>query len=719
MEVSASAPGPEARRVQQSMCGQDTKARATMRARPLRALLLATLLPLFALLAPRAAAQDKPAAKAPDKALDSASQDCLECHADASLFTELKSPRHGGATAFVVDKALFARSVHGGMACSDCHMGFEDAPHTKEAVSVTCASCHQDEADKLAASVHGGAKTRDGRAVTCTDCHGIHDVLPPTDRDSHLHPLNVYKACGQCHFSVDPQVATVKELLREPYADDAHAHGLLTAGLISAATCVSCHGGHEIRGKGDPASTLSRQNVDKTCGACHVGVAEQYRQSVHAVVSSGVEHKGATCTDCHKPHAMKQADADFRSETVQACAECHAARLGTYNKSYHGKLNTLGSIGTVATCSVCHGSHQIQPQSDPRSTVNKANIVSTCAQCHADAQPEFASFEVHADPSDPTKDARVHTVWLAMRAVLISTLIAGGLHVLLWLNRAIAAGALKRKKHVPGRYVRRWRKAFIVFHVWMMSTVLLLASTGLPLHYADQPWALSLMTVFGGPVIAGVVHRIAAIGLVALAVTFVVHIAWRYFRKKERGMLSGPSSMLPRVKDLQDVIGTVRWFLFRGPQPRYDRWTYWEKFDFWAAGWGLFVIGLSGLILWFPVTATRYVPGWVVNCALVIHGIEALLDIAFIFTVHAFHANLRPDKFPIDTMFLTGRIPESEFREERPAEYDRAVAAGTLESLVDDPPSRRLRIAAYVLGGAALAVGFLFVILILIAVTSH
>jgi cytochrome b subunit of formate dehydrogenase len=173
------------------------------------------------------------------------------------------------------------------------------------------------------------------------------------------------------------------------------------------------------------------------------------------------------------------------------------------------------------------------------------------------------------------------------------------------------------------------------------------------------------------------------------------------------------------VKDLQDLLGNFRWFLFLGNRPRYDRWTYWEKFDFWAVFWGMFVIGLSGLMLWFPEIATRYVPGWFLNAAVIIHGIEALLDIAFIFTVHVFHANLRPDKFPMDTMFLSGRIPETEFRHERPEEYDRAIRDGTIERMMARTPARRTRILAYVIGSCALFVGFFFVIAMIVALIAH
>jgi len=268
------------------------------------------------------------------------------------------------------------------------------------------------------------------------------------------------------------------------------------------------------------------------------------------------------------------------------------------------------------------------------------------------------------------------------------------------------------------RWVRRWPPAYVIYHMVMMSTVLVLSTTGLPIHFADKEWSRKLMSLFGGPVVTGYVHRFAAVVLGLLFLVYLVHLAGR-MAKREKGLFKGPSTMLPRWKDLQDFWGNVRWFLFLAPRPKYDRWTYWEKFDFWAAFWGLFVIGISGLMLWFPIWWTRIVPGWFINAATVIHGIEALLDIAFIFTVHVFHANLRPDKFPMDTMFLTGRIPEAEFRHERPLEYERAVAEGRLDALYTTKPARRTRITAYVIGACALAVGFFFVAMMAIAVIQN
>jgi cytochrome b subunit of formate dehydrogenase len=322
---------------------------------------------------------------------------------------------------------------------------------------------------------------------------------------------------------------------------------------------------------------------------------------------------------------------------------------------------------------------------------------------------------VHADPRDAQAHPKLHAIWTAMRALLVVTLVLGGLHALLWLIRSSAEGGWKRRRDKSPRWVRRWPTIYVVYHAWLASSVLLLAATGLPLHYAEQRWASLLMNALGGPVAAGWVHRMAAVALASLYLVYFVHLCHRLVVRKERGLFSGPHTLLPRRKDLADLWGTVRWFLWLGPRPRFDRWTYWEKFDFWAAFWGLVVIGLSGLMLWFPEEATLFVPGWVLNAAVIIHGHEAILVIAFIFTVHAFHANLRPDKFPLDTAFLTGRIPEAEFRADRPLEYERAQRQDSLDTILDEPPSRRLRRAAWIVGLCGLGAGFFFLAMMLAA----
>jgi hypothetical protein len=115
--------------------------------------------------------------------------------------------------------------------------------------------------------------------------------------------------------------------------------------------------------------------------------------------------------------------------------------------------------------------------------------------------------------------------------------------------------------------------------------------------------------------------------------------------------------MVPRGKDFTDFVGNFRWFLYLGRRPRFDRWTYWEKFDYFAVFWGVAIIGFSGLVLWFPQFFTTFLPGWFLNAAHVVHSDEALLATGFIFIFHFFHTHLRPETFPLDPVIFTGRIP--------------------------------------------------------------
>jgi cytochrome b subunit of formate dehydrogenase len=170
--------------------------------------------------------------------------------------------------------------------------------------------------------------------------------------------------------------------------------------------------------------------------------------------------------------------------------------------------------------------------------------------------------------------------------------------------------------------------------------------------------------------------------------------------------------MVPNWRDVQEFIGTMRWFLGLGPRPRYGKWTYWEKFDYFAVFWGVVVIGFSGLVLWFPVAATRVLPGWAINVATIIHSEEALLATGFIFSIHFFNTNLRPEKFPMDRVVFTGRMTVEELKADKPRLYDELVQKGELERHLAAPASPTARRAALVFGSIALAIGIVTIVLI-------
>ncbi len=246
----------------------------------------------------------------------------------------------------------------------------------------------------------------------------------------------------------------------------------------------------------------------------------------------------------------------------------------------------------------------------------------------------------------------------------------------------------------PAVFVRRFDAFDRVLHGLMMVSFLGLAGTGLPLLFSDENWARGLSRVLGSFEVAGWLHRVCALLLIAVFGIHLGRLAKRLIGKRDWGILWGPHSMVPQPRDLRDIVGHVRWFVGRGPRPRFDRFTYWEKFDYWAVFWGMGIIGGSGLLLWFPVFFAHLVPGWVFNIALLVHGEEALLAVGFIFTVHFFNTHLRPEKFPIDRVIFTGSVTTEELHEERPDEFARLQQSGRLaEARVDAPPAWLIRLS--------------------------
>jgi cytochrome b subunit of formate dehydrogenase len=269
----------------------------------------------------------------------------------------------------------------------------------------------------------------------------------------------------------------------------------------------------------------------------------------------------------------------------------------------------------------------------------------------------------------------------------------------------------------PG-YVRRFDAYDRTLHGLLMLSFLGLAFTGLPLLFSDAEWARRLSHLLGSFEVAGWLHRVSALLLITVFSLHLFRVARRLLVKKDMGVLWGPRSMVPQPRDLADLLGHLRWFLGLGPRPRFDRYTYWEKFDYWAVFWGMGIIGASGLLLWFPLVFSRIVPGWMFNIALLIHGEEALLAVGFIFTLHFFNGHLRPEKFPMDPVIFTGRLTEAELLEERPAEHARLTSTGALDALRTDAPQPWLVRLGRVIGGLAVSLGLLLVGFILYAVLS-
>jgi formate dehydrogenase gamma subunit len=590
--------------------------------------------------------------------------DCLGCHNDASLVNGKQV--HGDA---------FKASIHGSMfSCVDCHTSVKTLPHDSGLAKPTCVTCHADEQKMYSDGVHGKALAAGNtKAANCESCHGnIHEILPASDPNSRSAKVNVPKMCGQCHAQAMPGMPGKQALA---YQESVHGK-LVAAGNDKAAVCSDCHGAHDIRRAGDFTSPVFHANVPATCAKCHSGEAAAFAKSIHGKSLAGGNTHAPVCTDCHGVHTIKAA-ADSASAVSPknqgeiACAQCHnnvkmtqefgipGGRTDSYNASYHGMANAVGSTRT-ASCSSCHGTHNILPKSDPASTVNPANLVKTCGQCHPGANANFAKGQIHLDPQAIAKadfgakaNNYVRSIYILL---IVGTIGFMFLHNLMIFVRKL----LDRRKggghHASGpRVVVRLTKNQRIQHFLLLVSFITLVITGFALKFPDAATRFIFVNELG----RSYVHRFA--GTLLVAVGFY-HVFYVLFTREGRSFVL---AMLPELKDATDIVDVFAYYLgFSSKKPQFKRFNYAEKMEYWALVWGTFVMALTGLMAWFKIISSDAVPRWVIEVAITIHFYEAILATLAIIVWHFYQVMIDPDTYPLNFAFLDGKMSVEHYQEE-------------------------------------------------------
>ena len=650
-----------------------------------------------------------------------ATKDCLLCHGKP----ELAMTRGGKRISLFVDDQQYAASTHARVACAQCHVEVRASLRRAcEAIKsrVDCSSCHAAVVDVYWTSIHGKLYAKgDADAPGCLDCHDKHATKSKRWPNSPTFARAVPDLCGRCHRAGEKaarRIHTQGPDIVKSYRESIHGVGLLEAGLVVTATCADCHTAHGELPPNDPASTVSRERLIETCSKCHQRIGDVFRSSIHGAPSARSQGKKLPiCEDCHTSHQISRTDvADFRMLMMRQCGNCHRKEADTFFETYHGKVSRLGDP-RAAKCYDCHGTHDIRPPSDPASRLSHGNVVRTCGKCHQGSHRQFAGYLTHATHHDSEKYPILFFVFWAMTTLLVGTLAVATTHTGAWLWRLWRTRETWRVHRSAGAeqvLVRRFNATQRSMHLVMLVCFLTLALTGMALKFSYMTWSRYVAEFLGGTGGMGGLHRLAA---VTLCCVFGLHIRELFRLKKESGgnwlgFIFGPESMMFNQNDLREVRASVKWFFGRGPHPNYGRFTYWEKFDYFAVFWGIFVIGSTGLVLWFPAQFTRLLPGWSINVATIIHSDEALLAAAFIFTVHFFNTHFRPDKFPMDPVIFTGSVPLEELKYDKPREYQRLVDAGQLESATVPPMPEKVERGLRIFGFAALAVGLFTVALI-------
>jgi cytochrome b subunit of formate dehydrogenase len=614
-----------------------------------------------------------------------ADKTCLVCHEKDDVHKTVDGKR----VSLQVKPDDLPMSVHKNIACVKCHTDVTPglSRPCKTVTVVDCSNCHAEIFDLYFESGHGQAYYRkDENAPYCTDCHGSHKTKSRYDDTSPTNRTQIPTLCGTCHK--EGGKATEHTQLKEvaayrDYSLSVHGKGLIEKGLSVSAVCTDCHTTHFMLKEEDVRSSVHPENVPQTCAKCHNGIYKEYIKSDHSITRENEVDSLPTCVNCHSAHVISEIDQDaFMTEVTIQCGSCHQKLAETYMDTYHGKAYQLGYL-EAARCSDCHGAHNILKIDNPNSSVGFNNIVATCAKCHTGANRKFTWYLNHATHHD---DPTLNITYWAMTSLLLGVFGFFGIHILLWLPRSISERRKHPKVKAQGQqqYFRRFTRSQRITHIFVILSFLLLALTGMTLKFAHMNWAKSLSMLFGGVQGAGVIHRIGAVITFGYFFYHIYSLIVLKIKNKVsfREFLFGRNSLWFNRQDFKDLGATLKWFVGRGPRPKYGRWTYWEKFDYMAVFWGVAVIGFSGLVLWFPTKFTQIFPGWLINVCQIIHSDEALLAVGFIFTVHFFNTHFRPEAFPMDTVIFTGHQPLETFKHERLREYEELKASGKLKKLV-------------------------------------
>ena len=595
-------------------------------------------------------------------------KDCLACHSDNTLTKDV----NGKPASLFVDEAKFKHSIHGGMfACGDCHKDVKSLVHETPPQKVTCAQCHADAQEAYSHSLHAKA-SKAGQPVSanCQDCHGgAHEILAADDAKSPVNHANVPVTCGRCHgqkFLVEGNGESAQTFMS--YQES--VHGLATEkGSTKAAVCTDCHGTHEILPANNSKSPIYKFNVPATCGKCHAAVSQTFMQSIHGQGISRGNGLSPVCTDCHGIHSIK-AHIDPNSSVSEqnvartTCARCHEGvrlsqefgvagnRVSTYMDSYHG-LAAEGGSAVVANCASCHGVHNILPSSDPRSTINKANLDATCGKCHQGVTQKFTLNKVHIDGGKSKDIGTVAVRYIRWFYLALIFLVIGAMflhNVIIWRSKAVARRRMQNPSMVRMTERQRWQ------HLILLTSFIILVITGFALKFPNS-WIAELLG--NGERLRSFTHRIAGVVLIAAG---IYHVFYLLVTREGRRLIC---DFAPVPKDAFDAFATMHYYLgLGGEKPKFGRFNYAEKAEYWALVWGTALMAVTGVMMWANVSTGNLLARWWVDVATAVHFYEAILATLAIVVWHFYQVFFDPDVYPMNWAWWDGKMPVEQYRHE-------------------------------------------------------
>jgi cytochrome b subunit of formate dehydrogenase len=597
-----------------------------------------------------------------------AAEECLACHSDASLTHDV----NGKAVSLQIDPQAFKDSIHGSIfTCVDCHTDVKSSAHETPPLKITCATCHADEQAAYDRSFHGKAvQGGNSKAATCVDCHGSpHELLPASDPKSQVHHTNIPATCGACHSQqFVMQDGGQSAQMVASYKQSVHGNAV-SAGSEKAAVCTDCHGTHEILDAKDAKSPIFKFNVPATCGQCHNAISKEFQQSIHGQASAKGNWQAPVCTDCHGIHSIKahtdpNSPVSAQNVAQATCARCHEGmrlsqefgvqgrRETTYLASYHG-LAARGGSQVVANCASCHGTHSILPSSDPRSTINHANLARTCGQCHPGVTEKFTAAKVHVDAPLSADMGSKAVRWIRRFYLSMIFAVIGGMlvhNVIIWRSKVIA------RRKMQHQFVMRMPLRFRLQHATLLTSFIVLVLTGFALKFPDS-WFASMLSL--GENRRHLLHRIAAVILMGVSTYHIFDVA---FSREGRRLVR---DLFPTLDDARGAWQNVSYYLgLSSRKPEFARFNYAEKAEYWALVWGMVVMAVTGVMLWAKVLVGNHMPRWWLDVATAIHFYEAVLATLAIIVWHFYQVFFDPDVYPMNWAWWDGKMTLHHYRDE-------------------------------------------------------
>ncbi len=377
----------------------------------------------------------------------------MECHSDKDISME----KNDKVVSLYVNAKTLSESPHAGLKCVDCHKGFnaEEFPHKENIKPIQCQSCHTDylNAHVFHASMKDKSHKDYAKLNNCKACHGTHNIISPKLATSPMHESNSLQYCSQCHEDVaklhsvsehkaqagedktpsclschrhpvtlgseknalklkqnqeklcischiksENQTSISKSLVN--YEKSVHGAQLM-GGNQNAATCIDCHGTHNLQKASSPNSTVNKKNISKVCGKCHISTAHEYDMSIHGKAVAQGNPDSPSCTFCHGEHDIAKipeiSQSEFSANHINKttfvenqmvyCVVCHIDKtmMSKYDISTvqeaHEWLPKMSIHWETVRCIDCHSSfsppHMSHDILAPEKTVQK------CEECHS------------------------------------------------------------------------------------------------------------------------------------------------------------------------------------------------------------------------------------------------------------------------------------------------------------------------------------------------